>query len=94
MDRLVCLVFSFYREESELTLLEPLRRCSMRWIGSTVCIDCLNQKHFDAVAPLLKLVGLPLSQLGIGRSLALYCPASIQREGYSIDLPSPSDIRS
>ncbi len=79
MDRIQCLVFSFYREESIEKELEPLIECRMFWRGASIFVECLNQKHFEEILALKNRIIVPLAQLSIGNILVISSPESIKR---------------
>ncbi len=91
MDRLKCLVFSFYREESSLKgLLEPLRFCKMTRNGGAIYVECLDAGHLDQITELVVYLNSPLALLRLGRKLVLMSPGSTEKE-YPIEFPQNID---
>ncbi len=80
MDRLKQLVFSFYREETELQpLLVPLKACRFSREGETIHVECENVEHLEAVEELLIYLSKPFLFLALGRRIVFQIPGSIDR---------------
>ncbi len=92
MDRLIRLVFSFYREEHLIKLeLDPLLACTSSRSWETVRIDCVDRKHQEQVCELLKYICVPLLLLKLGRNIAFRAPGVIPKT-YSLELLFNSDL--
>ncbi len=88
MDRLKCLVFSFYREDLSIKFaLQPLQVCKMQLMKGSICIECLDGTHFNQLKALLSYISVPFAAIGIGREIVLYVPGAMDQY-YSRTLPS------
>ncbi len=72
MDKLVILVFSFYREDPQtMILLEPLRYCKILRTGEGIIVECPNRKQFLQLHAISKYLMRPLTMLGFGDKIVL-----------------------
>ncbi len=72
MDRLQCLVFSFYREDPLLErILEPLHSSRMQRQMGVIHIDCLDAEHLKKISYLIPYIREPFALLGFGRQIIL-----------------------
>ena len=78
MDKLQLLVFSFYREDTEIKeLLHPLCYCRITRCRESICIDCANAKHCEEVSKLLIYLAPPFALLGFARQIILRVPGCV-----------------
>ena len=89
MDRLISLIFSFYREEPCLQqMLLPLQACTMtRRKG----IDCLDIKHMEEVISLITFIQRPLAEMSLAKEL-IVCVPGLKKKSFLIQLSSQGDV--
>ncbi len=92
MDRLIRLIFSFYRENHLIKLeLYPLLSCRSSRSWETIRIDCLDRSHQERVCSLMPYIQVPLMLLKLGRKISFRTPGHIPMV-YSLELPLNSDL--
>ena len=75
VDRYQCLIFSFYREEPEVTLfLGPLRSCKFERRWEAIKIECLGKDHLEEVLKIIPYIIRPFGLLGLCRKIILSAP--------------------
>ena len=92
MDRLKCLIFSFYREDPLIKVaLKPLLGCTISRGLGIIRIDCLDVEHLDELSNLIPYLRVPLGLLALGRTIVLQAPGSPERD-FPVELPFHSDL--
>ena len=92
MDRLQCLIFSFYREEPALQkMLRPLMQSRMTRSWGSIRIECSDMDHLKEITNLLHFIRPPLAALSLGRQIVLKIPGKKQIM-FPMTLSSHSDL--
>ncbi len=92
MDRLTGLVFSFYREDPQISkALIPIKLCRMSRCFGFIHIECVDAEHLEEVTTLIGSLRLPFAALGLARQIILNAPGQDERI-YPIQITTQSDL--
>ncbi len=92
MDRLTWLVFSFYREDLQMSkALIPIKSCKMSRGFGVINIECIDAEHLEEVSTLIDLLRLPLAALRLARQIVLNAPGH-NEQMYPIQMTTQSDL--
>lgn len=92
MDRYQCLIFSFYREEPEVTaLLDSLRTCKFERRWEAIRVQCLSKDHLEDVLKIIPYIVKPFGLLGLCQKIILSAPKR-KKLTYMVEKTCYSDL--